>query len=449
MSQLFRSLPSVDSLSGDRALSGHPAPIRVHAARLAIDEFRAAIRAGEIGEPPKPSDIAARAATIAKTLDEGRLQTVINATGVVIHTNLGRAPWSQGARSAAMRAAGYCDLEMDLESGERGGRMRGVSRQLTLLTGAEAAIVVNNCAAAVLLALTALAKGREVVVSRGELVEIGGSFRVPEVISSGGAFLVEVGTTNRTRIADFERAIRPETALLLKVHPSNFRLTGFCESPTRESLAALAHSRGLFALEDLGSGSLYGEGDEPSVSAVVASGIDLVMFSGDKLLGGPQAGVIVGRARLCEQLRSHPLYRALRVDKVILAALEATLADHLAGRKPPVRAMLDATIEDLRPKATALAELLSARGLSPTVREVPAVAGGGALPGQELPSLAVCLPLPHRSNAVAKALRTGSPPIVARVTAEGLLFDVRTVREEEVQALSERIGSVLAHHEGG
>lgn len=443
ISLLFRALPSVERLAGDPALRDYPKTVRICAARFAIDAFRTLITEGKISVAPTIEAIAEQASKRAALLDRGRLQTVINATGVVIHTNLGRAPWSDGARDAAMRVAGYCDLEMDMDSGARGGRMRGVSTQLEALTGAESALVVNNCAAAVLLALTTLASGREVVVSRGELVEIGGSFRVPDVISSGGAVLVSVGTTNRTRIADFEQAIGPDTALLLRVHPSNFRTIGFCESPTRAEIAKLAAARGLFSIEDLGSGSLRGDLGEPSVREVIASGIDLVMFSGDKLLGGPQAGVIAGRAALIERLRSHPLYRALRVDKVVLAALEATLGDHLAGRPPPVQAMLDATLPDLQARAKRLADLLDASGVACSIIEAPSVAGGGALPERELRSVAVTVPVSRHLDAKAKALRTGRPVIVARLALEELLFDVRTVREEELDSLARRVAEVV------
>jgi L-seryl-tRNA(Ser) seleniumtransferase len=439
MSELLRSLPKVDRLVEDPALSAFVPSLRVRAARLVLDEVRAALLAGTLPELPELVPLVAQR---ARALEQGRLVSVINASGVVVHTNLGRAPWSESARAAALRVAGYCDLEMELASGRRGGRLRGVTAQLRQLVGAEAALVVNNCAAAVLLALTALAAGREVIVSRGELVEIGGSFRVPEVISSGGAKLREVGTTNRTRIGDFARAIGPETAVLLRVHPSNFRTVGFIEAPSRQEVAQLARERDLLSLEDLGSGCLVPAWGEPSVREVLEAGIDLVMFSGDKLLGGPQAGVVAGKAALVERLRAHPLYRALRVDKVILAALEATLGDHLAERPPPVWSMLQEGLPALHVRARRLAELLQARQVEASVLEVPSVAGGGTLPGFELPSVGVHVPTASVDGR-ARALRVGTPAIVARVHEGGLLFDVRTVREEEVDALAARVGDVL------
>jgi L-seryl-tRNA(Ser) seleniumtransferase len=436
---LLRSLPKVDRLVEEPALGCYPPSLRVRAARLVLDEVRAALLAGTL---PALPELVPLVAERARSLEQGRLVSVINATGVVVHTNLGRAPWSESARAAALRVAGYCDLEMDLDSGRRGGRLRGVTAQLRQLVGAEAALVVNNCAAAVLLALTALAAGKEVIVSRGELVEIGGSFRVPDVISSGGARLREVGTTNRTRIGDFARAIGPEAAVLLRVHPSNFRTQGFVEAPSRAEVAQLARERGLLSMEDLGSGSLAPAWGEPSVREVLEAGIDLVMFSGDKLLGGPQAGVVAGRAALVERLRAHPLYRALRVDKVILAALEATLGDHLAERPPPVMAMLQEGLPTLQLRARRLAELLQARRLVARVLEVPSVAGGGTLPGFELPSVGVHVPA-SSVDARARALRVGRPAVVARVHEGGLLFDVRTVREEELNTLAAQVAAVL------
>jgi L-seryl-tRNA(Ser) seleniumtransferase len=338
-----------------------------------------------------------------------------------------------------MRVAGACDLELDLEAGERGGRLRGVTAQLRHLTGAEATVVVNNCAAAVLLGLTALARGREVIVSRGELVEIGGSFRVPEVIASGGARLVEVGTTNRTRVADYARAITPETAVLLRVHPSNFRVTGFTEVPDRAELVALGRERGVPVLEDLGSGALAPIDREPSVREVVAAGTDLVFFSGDKLLGGPQAGLAVGRADLVERLRKHPLYRALRVDKVTLAALEATLGDHVAGRPTPVAAMIAAAPEALRARAERLRDAIGAG----SVADETSVVGGGTLPGLELPTSVVRLDV-ARPDAFARTLRTGRPAVVPRVGGGAVLLDVRTVADEQVEPLARRVAAVLA-----
>lgn len=435
---VLRTLPKVDLLVRDPALAAFPHPVAVGAARQVLDEVRAAVRDGAVDAVP---DLVPRVVARARLLTGGRLVPVINATGVVVHTNLGRAPWSEAARAAAMRVAGYCDLELDLGTGTRGGRLRGVAAQIRHLTGAEATLVVNNCAAAVLLGLTALAAGREVVVSRGELVEIGGSFRVPDVIASGGARLREVGTTNRTRLADYEAAVGPDTALLLKVHPSNFRVVGFTEEPSRTELVGLARRTGLLVVEDLGSGNLRAGGGEPSVREVVESGVDLVFFSGDKLLGGPQAGLVVGRADLVERLRRHPLYRALRVDKVVLAALEATLGDHVAGRAPPVTAMLEASPEVLAGRAQGLAGALRDLGVAVEVVDGRSVAGGGAWPGQELPSFAVRI-VSSRPDGVATALRTGDPAVVARVSDGALLFDVRTLTDPQIAPLAARVAEV-------
>jgi L-seryl-tRNA(Ser) seleniumtransferase len=436
----LRSLPKVDLLARDPALVDLPHGVAVGAARQVLGEVRAEILAGARGEVP--ADLAARVAARARLLAHGRLVPVINATGVVVHTNLGRAPWSPSARAAALRAAGYCDLELELASGTRGGRLSGVSAQARHLFGAESALVVNNNAAAVLLALTALAAGREVVVSRGQLVEIGGSFRVPDVIAAGGARLREVGTTNRTRAADYAAAIGPDTAVLLLVHPSNFRTVGFTESPHREELAALGRAHGVPVVEDLGAGAVEAAQGEPSVREVVASGVDLVCCSGDKLLGGPQAGLVLGGAAWVERLRRHPMYRALRVDKVTLAALEATLGDHAAGRPPPVIEMLTAPLATVRARAERLASMLLAAGCAPEVVEVASVAGGGALPESPLPSAAVRLPVP-RPDAVARALRTGEPAVMARIEDGALVLDLRTVADDQSEVLARRVASAI------
>ncbi|MEM6929321.1 MAG: L-seryl-tRNA(Sec) selenium transferase, partial [Myxococcota bacterium] len=311
----LRALPAVDTLA--RSLSDEVAEgIAVHAARASIEEARQAIKAGDEG----PFDLEGVAQRWARRLDRGRIRSVINATGIVVHTNLGRAPWSASAREAALRASGYCDLEMELSSGQRGGRLSGVSAQIRMLTGAEDALVVNNCAAAVLLALTALARDRDVIVSRGELVEIGGSFRVPDVIASGGARLREVGTTNRTRASDVADAIDEHVSVILRVHPSNFRISGFTEAPDRAELVRVSHEHDVVLVEDLGSGCLDPALGEEPVQDVVRTGVDVVCFSGDKLLGGPQSVILACRLAVMQRLREHPLYRALRVDKVVLAA---------------------------------------------------------------------------------------------------------------------------------
>jgi L-seryl-tRNA(Ser) seleniumtransferase len=352
---------------------------------------------------------------------------VLNATGVIVHTNLGRAPLAEAALTRALDVGGsYSNLELDLESGTRGSRQDHVADALCRLTGAEAALVVNNNAAAVLLALAALAAGREVVVSRGELIEIGDGFRIPDVLAHSGARMVEVGTTNRTRAADFERAIGPETALLLRVHQSNFRIVGFTESPTTEDLAQVAHDASLWLVDDLGSGSLGNVGDEPTAASSIASGADLVCFSGDKLLGGPQAGIVVGRRALVERLRRHPLQRALRADKLSLAALEGTLALHedpeRARAEIPVLRMLDEPLERVRQRAERLAGLVGGE-----VEETVARVGGGALPLAELPSAACAI-----EEELAAPLRFGDPPVLGIVRDGRLLLDARTLAEPEV-----------------
>ena len=347
----LRDLPSVDRLLQDERLAAQPHDLAVSAARLALDEAREAIRAG--GEP---GDLVERALASLEASRAPSLRRVLNATGVLVHTNLGRAPLPAAAleRVAAV-GGGYSNLELDLESGRRGSRQNHLGALVQRLTGADAALVVNNNAAAVLLAVAALAEGREVIVSRGELVEIGDGFRIPDVLVRSGARLVEVGTTNRTSADDYERAIGPETALLLRVHQSNYRIVGFTAQPSVGELAEVARRAGLPLVDDLGSGALPDLEGEPAVAASLQAGADLVCFSGDKLLGGPQAGVVVGRTDLVERLRRHPLQRALRADKLSLAALEGTLALYLdperALREIPVLRMLREPAEAVRARA--------------------------------------------------------------------------------------------------
>jgi len=434
---LLRTLPGVDALAAQ--VPGTPR-VAVAAARQVVAEARAAILAGSQANAP---DLVARATARAQALGAGRLRPVLNATGVVVHTNLGRAPWSAAARDAAVRAAGYCDLELRLDTGTRGGRLRGLRAQLQALTGAEDALVVNNNAAAVLLALTALARDREVVVSRGELVEIGGSFRVPDVIASGGARLVEVGTTNRTRAADYEAAIGDQTGVLLRVHTSNFRIIGFTEAPDRAALVSLGKRTGVPVVEDVGAGSIEGLADELAIREVVAAGVDVVCFSGDKLLGGPQAGVLVGRSAVISRLRAHALYRALRVDKVVLAALEATLGAHLAGDAPPALAMITVSPDVLHARATALVGLLADRGLTAQVLPSVGFVGGGALPGQELPGFGVRLQVTG-VEGLARALRMGSPAVVPRRHQGALWLEVRTLADDELATVADRVAAAIA-----
>jgi L-seryl-tRNA(Ser) seleniumtransferase len=419
----LRDLPSVDRLLGDEVLAAAPRALATAAARSALEHAREAIRAGD--DPGDPV-VAARAEL--ERLQTPSLRRVLNATGVIVHTNLGRAPLPSSALERVFEVGrGYSNLELDLGSGARGSRQDHVADALRRLTGAEAAVVVNNNAAAVLLALAALAEGREVVVSRGELVEIGDGFRIPDVLARSGARMVEVGTTNRTRAADYARAIGPETAVLLRVHQSNFRIVGFTERPELADLARIARRAGLPLVDDLGSGALLDVGDEPTAAASLAAGADLVCFSGDKLLGGPQAGVVVGRAELVERLRRHPLQRALRADKLTLAALDGTLAlladPERARSEIPVLRMLDEPLEAVRARAERLAGLVGGE-----VEETVARVGGGALPLAELASAACAI-----EESLATLLRLGDPPVVGVVRDGRLLLDARTLTEPEVE----------------
>jgi len=401
-------------------------PLAVDAARAVIERAREEIRAGH-----EPGELAERLRAELASARAPRLRRVLNATGVVVHTNLGRAPLAEEALARIVETArGYSNLEFDLGEGARGSRQDHLAAILHRLTGAEAALVVNNNAGAVLLALAALAEGREVVVSRGELIEIGDGFRIPDVLARSGARLVEVGTTNRTRAADYERAVGEETAVLLRVHQSNFRVVGFSERPRLEEVAAVARGHGLPLVDDLGSGALTPSdtvllGDvEPSARESLAAGADLVCFSGDKLLGGPQAGIVVGRAGLVERLRRHPLQRALRIDKLSLAALEGTLLLHLdAPERLPVLRMLAQDADAVRARAERLAT--ATRG---EVEETVGRVGGGALPLAELPSFACSLP-----DALAEPLRTGEPPIIGVVRDGRLLLDCLTLTDAEAE----------------
>jgi L-seryl-tRNA(Ser) seleniumtransferase len=422
----LRDLPSVDEL-----VRGSDDPLAVEAARTVLARAREQIRAGE-----SPGDLPELLRDELASVRAPRLQRVINATGVIVHTNLGRAPLADAALEQVVAAAGgYSNLEYDIAAGGRGSRQTHVADLLQRLTGAEAALVVNNNAAAVMLALAALAEGREVIVSRGELIEIGDGFRIPEVLARSGARLREVGTTNRTRASDYEQAIGPETAMLLRVHQSNFRVVGFTEQPRLEELAHVAREHELVLVDDLGSGALIDVGDEPTARASLAAGANLVCFSGDKLLGGPQAGVVVGRAELVERLRRHPLQRALRADKLTLAALEGTL--RLALDTPdaiPVLRMLREAPERVRARAERLAQLVDGE-----VEETVARAGGGALPLTELPSYACAV-----DESLAEPLRASRPPVIGIVRDGRLLLDCRTLTEEETDLVAAAIEAVRA-----
>jgi L-seryl-tRNA(Ser) seleniumtransferase len=427
----LRDLPSVDELA-----RRSDDPLAVDAARAVIARAREEIRAGV-----DPGELGPRLAAELERIRRPRLRRVLNATGVIVHTNLGRAPLPAAALERVGAAArGYSNLEYDLAEGTRGSRQDHCAELLRRLTGAEAAIVVNNNAAAVLLALAALAAGREVVVSRGELIEIGDGFRIPDVLVRSGARLVEVGTTNRTRAADYETAIGPDTAVLLRVHQSNFRLVGFEERPTLRELAAVAARHGLPLVDDLGSGRLLASNslllaDEPTAREALAGGADLVCFSGDKLLGGPQAGIVVGRADLVERLRRHPLQRALRADKLALAALEGTLGLYLdparARREVPVLRMLTEPADEVRARAERLARLVGGE-----VEATAARVGGGALPLAELESFACAV-----EEELAAPLRAGEPPVVGIVRDGRLLLDCRTLTEAEVDEVAEAVAA--------
>jgi L-seryl-tRNA(Ser) seleniumtransferase len=413
----LRDLPSVDELT--RSIGD---PLAVAAARAVLARAREEIRAGV-----DPGDLAARLETELTSARAPALRRVLNATGVIVHTNLGRAPLPAAALDRVLEVGrAYSNLEYDLSAGTRGSRQDHVADILRRLTGAEAALVVNNNAAAVLLALAALAEGREVIVSRGELIEIGDGFRIPDVLARSGARLVEVGTTNRTRAADYDRAVGPETAVLLRVHQSNFRVVGFTELPSVADLAKVAERHGLPLVDDLGSGALAHVEDEPSVRESLEAGADLVCFSGDKLLGGPQAGIVVGNAELVEKLRRHPLQRAVRADKLTLAALEGTLTlyldPELAAREVPVLRMAGESAVNVRARADRLAQLVDGE-----VEETVARIGGGALPLAELPSFACAV-----EEELAGRLRLGEPPVIGVVRDGRLLLDCRTLSDAEL-----------------
>jgi L-seryl-tRNA(Ser) seleniumtransferase len=379
------------------------------------------------------------------------IRSVINATGVLLHTNLGRAPLSEAARMAIDEAARYCTVEYDVESGARGGRGARVESLLKDLTGAEDALVVNNCAAAALLILTVLAGDGETIVSRGELVEIGGDFRVPDVMASSGTRMIEVGTTNRTHLEDYARAINANTRLIMRVHPSNYRIVGFASSPGVAELASLAHEAGLALYEDAGSGQLndlrkYGVVDEPIVREIVESGADVVSFSGDKLLGSAQAGLIVGRRAIISRLRKHPLYRALRSDKLRLAALEATLLSFqrdVADGEVPVVQMLAATAEEVEQRARSVVEGIPQTGLVLELQAGESAIGGGAGPTSNLPTTLIAISqLNKTAQEIERQLRTASPPIIARISEGKVLLDLRTVFSDQLEGLRDALKTV-------
>ena len=405
-----------------------------------------AMRGGPI---PSVEEVASWVEAKANELGSLTLRRVINATGVILHTNLGRAPLSREAIKAMEEASlGYCNLEFDLETGKRGSRQVHVEELLCQLTGAEAALVVNNNASGVLLALTALAKRKEVIVSRGQAVEIGGGFRIPEVMRQSGAKLVEVGTTNCTYLRDYEEAISPRTAALLRVHASNFRIIGFTHAVSLEELVELGRRYNLLVLDDLGSGCLidttrFGLDPEPRIQDSIAAGADLVFSSGDKLLGGPQAGLILGRRGLIEKLRRHPLARAVRIDKVRLAGLAATLLHYLKGEaleKIPALRMIAAPIEEIERRARRWAQAI---GEAAEVIPGESVVGGGSLPGSSLPTRLVIIRKRGKAHHLAQKLRRNQPPIIGRVEKNSLVLDPRTVLPEEDDLLISAVKRAL------
>ena len=438
-----RGIPSIDLMrkrAGVRALElRFGAEATRGALRDAADAVRRRLRGDDqpaAGAQDLGAAIEADAADRLGARFQGSLRTVVNATGVIIHTNLGRAPLSQVALARiAATAGGYTNLEYDLAHGTRGSRTTHAESLLTALTGAEAAVVVNNNAAATLLMLAALATGREVIISRGELVEIGGGFRVPDIMAQSGAILREVGTTNRTRVSDYTAAAGARTALILRVHPSNFRIEGFTERPSLSALVEAGRAVGIPVVEDLGSGNLDDAlADEPSVRASLAAGVDLVCFSGDKLLGGPQAGILVGRKTLVDQLRRHPLMRAFRVDKLTYAALEATLLEHLAGRASdtvPVHRMLSLGVDVIEARARALGDRLAKHGWRTALVSGSSAVGGGSAPGVALPTMLLTLERDGLTAAGLEArLRALATPVIARIVDDRVALDLRTVPEE-------------------
>jgi L-seryl-tRNA(Ser) seleniumtransferase len=446
---LLRQIPAVDELLARPALRAAEKRVGrralVESTRKALDALREQISDSMVTEF-SIDDLESQIAADAERAGRFSLQAVINATGVILHTNLGRAPLARKAiEHLAEAAAHYSNLEYDLEQGERGKRDVHTGQLFRELVGADQTLVVNNNAAAVFLVLNTLAEGGEVVVSRGELIEIGGSFRIPDICAKSGAVLREAGTTNRTRLADYSRAIGERTRALLRVHPSNFRITGFTERPNLHDLVELARRHQLPLIEDLGSGCLadlapLGIHDEPVVADSLKAGADVVTFSGDKLLGGPQAGLILGRREPLERVRKNPLFRALRVDKLTIAALEATVRLYLDGKEldiPAIR-MIRMTPEEISARARRLADRIASHpGFLASVEEGKSVIGGGSTPGESLVAMLVAVRHQrHGPEPLEEMLRRGSPPVIARVDRDRLLLDLRTVFEEQDEQIS-------------
>ena len=444
----MRQIPSIEQLRQRPKMQALEAEFGrsplIDALRAEADALRSRVASGEHAPDDVAESIEQALPARLTALALPSLQPVINATGVILHTNLGRAPLARAAVERVAALAAYSNLEYDLDTGARGRRDVHAERLLCRLTGAEAAVVVNNNAAATLLTLAALAAGREVIVSRGELVEIGGGFRVPDVMAQSGAILREVGTTNRTRAADYAAAISDRTAALLRVHPSNFRVEGFTERPAAEDLTALGQRFKVPVIEDIGSGWIAPGplpaplGDEPTPRASLAAGVDLVLFSGDKLLGGPQAGIIAGRGDLIGTIRRHPLMRAMRVDKMTYAALEATLQEYAAGRAAqtvPVARMLSADLEDIRRRARALVDGLDNNVLGQLIDGVSTL-GGGSAPGSALPTVLIAASHTTLSaTELENRLRHSDPHVVSRIQDQRVVLDLRTVLPDQDERL--------------
>ncbi len=444
----LRDLPSVDRLlrapGADELAAAYGRDLATEGLRAALEEARTLLRQGAADEPPPDFDLVTAAHDWLAALLAPTLRPVINATGVIVHTNLGRAPLSAAAIAAVTEVSlGYSTLEYDVDDGRRGSRAVHVEKLLSRLTGAESALVVNNNAAAVLLMLAALCSDRDVIISRGQLVEIGGGFRIPEVLEQSGARLVEVGTTNRTHLYDYAQAVTERTAAIFVAHYSNYKIIGFTAQPDLAELAALAHERGVPLLFDQGSGALldvaaYGLEPEPTVLGGLQAGCDVVAFSGDKLLGGPQAGVLVGRAELIGQLKRHPLARAVRADKMALAALAATLGHYLTGQPEqiPVWRMIARPLDEIAAEAEAWAERLRVRGVAADVIAGESRVGGGSLPGSCLPTRLVAVSVTDQTaDELAAQLRAAATPVIARIQDGCLLFDPRTVLPGQAEPL--------------
>jgi L-seryl-tRNA(Ser) seleniumtransferase len=455
---LLKNLPKIDSvmllLEKKSAFARAPKDVVKTLCRYLVSDLRDAILEGAHNNfrLPTETQVAEEVLQLIEGLHHRRLRKVVNATGIIIHTNLGRAPLSEDALHQVMEVAeGYSSLEFDLEKGQRGLRYDHVRDILCLLSGAEDALVVNNNAAAVLLTLNTLSEGKEGIVSRGELVEIGGEFRIPDIIAKSGALLREVGTTNRTRLADYADAIGPATGVILKVHTSNFRIMGFTEEVELSALVALGKKHGIPVMDDLGSGCCieldrYGLGKEPTVQDAVACGVDVVTFSGDKLLGGPQAGIILGKKDILAKIKKNPLTRALRIDKLTLAALEETMKQYLdpegAVAHLPVLKSLTEPLADIQKRAKKLLTLLqkisNRKTLSFSIKKGASMAGGGALPTQEIPTALISVRSAHLTpNQLEEHLRHLEVPIIARIADDGLLLDLRTITEEEFAYIKE------------